>query len=186
MKIKISNPQKILRILGLVGVVTVSLTSPFAGTQLVKELVKYYIKKQKFERQRFLQDLERLQDRKLINYQELSDERVEMTITKNGKEKLLIYKLDELQLKKPARWDSLWRLVIFDIPHYRKKARDAFRLKLKDMRFYPLQKSVFITPYPCEDELDFLGTLFKVRDYILILYVSRFEGEEKLRHHFNI
>src|SRR3989344_1042776 len=186
MRIKNSNPYKLLKILAITGAVVISLSSPFGGTKLVKERIKHYIRKRRFERKRFLQDLKRLQRRELIKYKELPDGKVEMTITKNGTEKLLSYDLDNLQLKKPEKWDGLWRLVMFDIPHYHKKARDAFRQKLKDMRFYPLQKSVFLTPYPCEDEIDFLGTIFNVRNCVLILDVKTFEGEGKLRHFFNI
>jgi len=186
MKVKKSNPYKLLKILALSGAIVISLSSPFGGTKLVKELITHYLKNREFQRKRFLQDLKRLQRRELIKYKELPDGKIEMTITKNGKEKLLSYDLDDLQLKKPEKWDGLWRLVMFDIPHYHKKARDAFRHKLKDMKFYPLQKSVFLTPYPCEDEIDFLGTVLSVRNCVLILYVKTFEGEEKLRHHFNI
>lgn len=75
---------------------------------------------------------------------------------------------------------------MFDIPHNHRTARDALRKKLLDLKFYPLQKSVFITPYPCEDEVDFIASIFDIRKYILILYVVYFEGEEKLKHHFNI
>ena len=75
---------------------------------------------------------------------------------------------------------------MFDIPHDHKIARDAFRTKLEDLKFYSLQKSVFITPYPCEKEIEFIATVFDVRKHVLILYVSRFEGEEKLKHHFGV
>lgn len=88
---------------------------------------------------------------------------------------------------KSGAWDKKWRLVIFDIPTYQKNAREALRHKIKEMGFYPLQKSVFITPYPCEDEIDFISSVFEIdRNNVLILEVSKFEGEEKLRNYFKI
>lgn len=44
-------------------------------------------------------------------------------------------------------WDGLWRLVIFDIKEIKKKMRDLFREKLKELGFAQLQKSVWITPH---------------------------------------
>ena len=58
--------------------------------------------------------------------------------------------------------------------------------KLKALGFYPIQKSVFLTPYACEKEIDFVCSIFEVREHVLIFYVSHFEGEEKLKHHFKL
>ncbi len=182
-----SNRYKILECLALgTGFFVVSLISPTSGAKIVQNIIRGYIRRKSFERQRFLKDLKHLQERKLIDYHDLRDGKVKITLTKSGKEKILLYQLENLRLKKPVRWDRKWRLVLFDIPHEHKKARDAFRQKLKSLCFYPLQKSVFITPYPCEDEIDFLASIFEVQNYILLLYVSNFEGEEKLKHHFQV
>lgn len=99
---------------------------------------------------------------------------------------MLKYQIDDIKLKKPAAWDKKWRLVMFDIPQEYRLARDAFRKKLKDLKFHQLQKSVFLTPYPCEDEIDFIAEIFDVRKHTLFLIVEGFEGEEKLRYLFNV
>jgi len=189
MKIKIrrnSNPFKILKALAMTGAIVLALSSPFGANKILEEALKYYIKNRVIKRQRFLRDLKNLQYRRLINYRELADDRIELVITRRGKETMLNFRIDEMQLKKPPRWDRRWRLVMFDIPHHQKRARDALRGKLKNLGFYQLQKSVFITPYPCEDEIDFLGEIFEVRRHILILSVDHFEGEEKFVHHFDL
>ena len=164
----------------------VSILSPAAGAQLIRAGLKSYIRKKNFEKDRFLRDLKNLQKRELINYHQLADGQVEITITKNGKKQMLKYQLDDIQLKKPRRWDGKWRLIIFDIPHSYKPARDALRRKLLTLEFYPLQKSVFITPYPYENEIDFICSIFDIRKYVLVLYVNYFEGAEKLKHHFGL
>ena len=56
--------------------------------------------------------------------------------------------------------DGEWRIVIFDIPEKFKKAREALRMKLKELGFLELQKSVFIFPYECEDEINFIVEVF--------------------------
>lgn len=187
-----SKPYRLLKYLAIgTGVLTLSLIAPASGAMFVKSFLHSYFKKKGFDKYRLLNDLKNLQSRKLISYQEESNGEesngiVKITLTKNGREKMLRYKIDEMEIKKPARWDRQWRLVMFDIPHYKRRARDAFRSKLKNLEFYPIQKSVFITPYPCEDEIDFIASIFNVRKNVLILYVSHFEGEEKLRDHFKI
>jgi DNA-binding transcriptional regulator PaaX len=182
-----SRPYKILKYLALgAGFLVISTASPYGGALAVRGLIKEYFHKRGFEKYRFLNDLKNLQKRELIDYQDLGDGKIKITITKKGQQKTLVYSIDELKIKKPNRWDKKWRLVMFDIPHNYKKARDAFRAKLRNLDFYPLQKSVFLTPYPCEDELEFLASVFDIRKYILILYVNHFEGEEKLKHYFKL
>ncbi|MFH1162049.1 MAG: hypothetical protein V1696_02115 [Candidatus Jorgensenbacteria bacterium] len=183
---KNSRPHQFLKGLAIgSGVLAISLVSPLGGARLIQGLIKSYFRKKRFEKEAFLRDLKNLQSRKLVDYRELESGRVEIKITKLGKGTILRYSLDGIKLKDQT-WDGKWRLIMFDIPHRHKAARDAFRKKLKDLKFYPLQKSVFLTPYPCEDEIDFIASIFDVRKYILILYIDHFEGEEKLRHHFKL
>jgi len=184
---KNSRPYQILKYLALgSGILLLGTISPVAGAQLIKAGIKSYIRKKRFEKEKFLRDLKNLQKRELIDYRESEDGKIEIKITKKGKEGILRYQIDEIRLKRPQRWDRRWRLIMFDIPHSHRSARDVFRKKLLDLKFYPLQKSVFITPYPCEDEIDFIASIFEVRKYVLILYVSNFEGEEKLKHYFGV
>lgn len=168
------------------GVITISLISPMSGSLIIRSLIQGYFRNKRFERLRFLRDLRNLQQRKLVRYRELNDGHVEIKITKRGKLKTLQYKLDELQLRPPKRWDRKWRLVLFDIPYYQKQARDALRQKLENMKFYRLQKSAYLIPYPCENEIDFLRSVFDIHNGVLILYIDHFEGEEKLKHYFNL
>jgi DNA-binding transcriptional regulator PaaX len=168
------------------GVLLISMVSPMAGASMVGDLLRGYFNKRSFERTRFLNDLNNLQKRELIDYKESKGGNVQITITKAGRQKMLSYDIDNIHLKKTGRWDRKWRLIIFDVPVAQKQARDAFGRKLRSMSFYPLQKSVYITPYPCEDEIEFLAMIFDVRRHVLILHISDFEGEEKLIRYFGL
>ncbi len=155
----------------------------------MRNLVRQYFRNKHWRRKQFLRDLRNLQKRELIQYRELRDSRtgeVEIVLTKQGKHEMLRYSLDEIALNITAPWDQTWRLILFDIPHAKRQARDALRGKLLQLGFYALQKSVFITPRQCEREIDFIAAIFDVRKHILILPVSRFEGDEKLQHYFRI
>ncbi len=67
------------------------------------------------------------------------------------------------------KWDKKWRVIIFDIPQELHNKRNIFRQRLKSLGFYMIQKSVFVFPYPCEDELSEYCKKIKINDYINIL-----------------
>ncbi|MBI5220658.1 MAG: hypothetical protein HY978_02370 [Candidatus Liptonbacteria bacterium] len=168
------------------GVIIISLLSPPTGAKLLQIGLAGYFRKRRFERYRLRRDLKKLQDRSLVSWREHTDGRIEIKLARRGEEVMLVHKLDSLALPRPKHWDNKWRLITFDIPHSCKRARDAFRRKLRDLNFHPLHKSVFLTPFPCEDEIDFLAAVLDVRPHVLILEVCHFEGEAKLKRHFNL
>ena len=92
----------------------------------------------------------------------------------------------ELKIKRPSRWDGIWRIVIFDIPDRHKWARDTLRKQLKVMGFYQMQKSVFVSAFPCEEELKFLSSLLNVGGYLRIIMASTISDENDLREFFKV
>lgn len=182
MRIKDSQTRKILRYLALAGgVAALSIAAPL----LPHQLLKAYFRSRRFEKRKFLQDLKRLQERELIALRELPDGTVEMRLRKKGEHIALRYHFETMSIARPKQWDGAWWLVMFDISRKHNKARDALRMKLKDLGFYQLQESVFIFPFPCEKEIDALAAFWGVRNSVLLMRVSQFEGEEKLKHHFH-
>lgn len=77
-------------------------------------------------------------------------------------------------------------MVLFDIPEKIRKGRDALRDKLKDLGFYELQKSVWVHPYPCEDEINFITEVFDLRPYIRFAEIAKITNEAKLKLHFKL
>lgn len=84
------------------------------------------------------------------------------------------------------KWDSQWRIVIFDIPERFKKARNALSLTLKKMGFYPLQKSVFVHPFECADEIDFVIEFWNMRPYVRLVLATHIDNELHLKNHFGL
>lgn len=107
-------------------------------------------------------------------------------ITKKGESKLKSFSIDILEIKKPKKWDGKWRVVMFDLPIKYKKVRDSFRFKLKQIGFIQLQKSVWVYPYPCTDELLFIADYYKVEKYIEILIVEEILNDKKLLNIFSL
>jgi len=123
---------------------------------------------------------------KLIDCKENKDGTVSMTLNRKGKILTLKYNLENLKIKKPIRWDNLWRIVIFDIPEYQKAARMALSSKLKKLGFYPMQKSVFIYPYDCKKEIDFIVEIFDVRPFVRFIIAKETDIDLDLKRKFKI
>ena len=123
---------------------------------------------------------------KLVDYKEDKENFVKIVLTKEGQKKALKFKIDEMEIKKSPKWDKEWRVVIFDIPERFKKAREALREKLKDLGFIKLQESVFVFPYECEDEIDFIVEVFLIRPFVRFMRVKSFTNEEQIRLKFGL
>jgi CRISPR-associated endonuclease Cas2 len=109
-----------------------------------------------------------------------------MILTDNGKKKALTYNIDAMKIKKPTKWDGKWRMVLFDIPEKHKKAREAFREALKDLEFHEFQKSVFIHPYECQNELDYIIELFQLRPYVRTVTATKLDNELHIKKVFEL
>lgn len=109
--------------------------------------------------------IKRLEKRKLVSWSETNG-KLKLVLTEDGRRKVLKYRLEELKLKKPEKWDGLFRVIIFDIPENKKGVREMFRKKLKDLEFYQLQKSVFVTQYECRDEIEFLKNFYEIPSHV--------------------
>lgn len=83
-------------------------------------------------------------------------------------------------------WDGLWRVVTFDIPDRRKVVREALRAKLKLLGFFPLQKSVFVHPAPCEKEIAYIAGFFSAEPHIHLIRAKHIDPEHQIREHFGL
>ena len=140
----------------------------------------------KFDKKQAITAINHLKRERFIEYVADKDGKTIMRITKKGEIKLRAFAINLIEIKKPNRWDGKWRLVIFDIPIRFRKAREALRWKIKDLGFVQLQKSVWIYPYPCEDEILFIADFFGVGKYVEILTADSFLRENKFKKHFNL
>lgn len=122
--------------------------------------------------------MKRLQKQEMIAIREKED-RVSIEITEKGKRRLLEYDFENIKLKAKKR-DGKWRLIIFDIPEYKKRNRDMFRKKLLQLGCIRLQDSVFVSAFPCKDEIDFLAHYLEISDYIAVVVLSKIERGEEL------
>ena len=123
---------------------------------------------------------------RLINYREDNQGVVSLVLTEKGRRLALRYNPDHLAIKTPENWDKKWRLVMFDIPENKRGARDALRLKLKELGFKELQHSVFVYPYECANEINFVVEFFEVRPHVHLATVESLTNEADLLLKFDL
>ncbi|MFA4890251.1 MAG: CRISPR-associated endonuclease Cas2 [Candidatus Paceibacterota bacterium] len=182
MAIKSETKQKILLLL-LAGVALGLSRSPKNYFRILEGISKEW---KEIDRNKLIRAVREFYRDKIVDYKENKDGIVEIILTKGGKQKALKYQIDEIKIKKPEKWDGKWRMVVFDIPEKKKKAREALRNKLQDLGFQELQKSVLIFPYECEDEIDFIVEVFEIRPYVRFLKVDSFTNEEQFKIKFKL
>jgi len=142
-------------------------------------------KRFKTKKHSFIKSLKALKRDRLVDFREEKNFS-KIVITEKGREKILKYDLDSLEIKKSKKWDGIWRIVTFDIPEDIRPARDALRAKLKELGFYQLHKSVFVFPYPCLSEIQFIEEIFKIGPYVNFIEAKTIEGDDWLRSKFNL
>src|SRR3989338_2348265 len=128
------------------------------AARLLKYVEKYIGPKPRLNR-RISQAVNRLRERGLIERVDtekgtalrLTSKGVRLTETIEEEEKLY-------EIKKPKRWDTKWRIVIFDIWERRRSVRDRLRSILRTNGFVKVQNSVWVYPYDCEELFVFLRT----------------------------
>jgi DNA-binding transcriptional regulator PaaX len=157
--------------------------SPHMHFKIIKTASKEW---QKIDQRVLRKSIRRLYQSKLVDVKEEENGALSLTLTDNGEKKILQYDLDKIKIKKPLEWDGVWRMVVFDIPESQKQGRDALVGKLKQLGFYPLQKSVFLHPYECKEEIDFIVELFDLRPFVRFMRVKEIDVELDLKHRFGL
>jgi hypothetical protein len=138
----------------------------------------------KINRRALYEAIRKLYQSKMVGYKEKSDGTVAIMLNNNGEKKVLEYNLDKLKIKKPKNWDGFWRIIVFDIPEHKKKARDALSAKLKSLGLIP--KSVFVYPHHCYDEIQFITEIFEIAPYVRFILAKEIDTALELKHKFGL
>ena len=167
--------KDILTWLAVGGVIAIAAASPYFGAHLVQSFLKGKKHKPKSTENAF----RRLFRQGYIVIHK-SNHQIYLSLTEAGRKKAGIYQLNDLEIKKPIRWDGKWRIAIFDIPDSNRFAREALRGFLKRLEFFQLQKSVWVHAFDCKDEIALLSSLFGFNEQQLRLIVTGDVGDDTL------
>lgn len=179
---KLPPAKDILRILAGAGAVGAIFVFPGAAPALGS----LFLGQKQYGRWQAKQIISQLGKRKYVKTEYLNDGRVRVKITKVGMTKALTYELDNMKLSIPKKWDRKWRVIIFDIPKKYNRVRDLFRMRIKQLGLYKFQDSVYVSPYRCFDEVEFLRELYGVSITVQYLLVDKIEDDQLLKEHFEL
>lgn len=136
--------------------------------------------------QQLRRSIKALYESKLLEEKQNKDGTVTLILSGKGKRKALTYNIDEMQIKTPAHWDGKWRIVLFDVPEKIKGSREIIRFYLKNLGFYEFQKSVFIHPFDCQNEIEYIIENFQLRKFVRFIAADFIDNELHLKKHFKL
>jgi len=175
--------KDLLKYLAFGGVLTLAMLSPVSGHKVLKGLLKHL--KYKVKQLRF--SAYYLKKRGMVEFVKENGKEVTVKITNNGRKYLKTFDLENMQLNRQFGWDGKWRLVIFDVPEKYKNAREALRQKLKDLDLVRLQDSVWVTPYPCDNEIRFIREVFNIPFNVDVIITDDLKHHEiRLKKYFKL
>lgn len=139
---------------------------------------------EKFNQWRLKQVIKRMQSAKYIEI-DTKTEIPKITITKKGSRRLLQFNVDSMILDE-TNWDGKWRLIIYDVKTEKRQNSEQFRKSLNKLKLLKLQRSVYLTPFKCEDHIEYLRILYDVGNEVVILKVKEIENELAYRKYFGV
>ena len=91
-----------------------------------------------------------------------------------------------MKIERPIIWDKLWRMFSFDIPEDKKVIRDGIREHFLKLGFYELHDSVFVYPFDCFKEVEYISELHDVRKHIRFILATHIDNAPHLKKFFRI
>ena len=179
--------KKIIKGIFLAGGIAIAMTDPKFGYKILPKLIKHfsYKAKNKKERKKVYDTFYRLRQQNLIIFENRGGQ-LFISLTKEGKEKAGKYQIDDLEIKKPKKWDGKWRVLIFYIKNKKNIKREALRGKIKELGLHQLQKSVWVHPYNFSEEIGLLRSFFGLsKDEMKIIIALEIEDDKKIRKIFH-
>jgi len=188
---KIQKPHKpqslsvtILKLVGIgVAITAASIISPPFLYILVKGYLKYQLR-DKYTTKQIQKSFAYLHRKKFIAYTG-KGKKGKIILTALGQRHFKKLQLKDVTIKKNT-WDGKWRFLLFDIAETYRTERHIFRKKLQEMGFYHFQRSVFVTPHKCEQEIKSIKMLLGLESSVYLITASRFPGDDKLVKEFGL
>lgn len=189
---KYPKTKDILYLLGIGTLITASIFMP--GISLAAGAIMRFKRKNDWENSQkewtkfnpyiLRRNLKRLHQQKIVEVIE-EDGREIIKLTNKGRTKYLKFRLEQLSLN-GGSWDGKWRVVMYDISKFKRNQQENFRRVLKYINFLQLQKSIYLTPYPCEEQIAYLREYFNVGSEVLFMRVDKIENEEIYKQYFKL
>jgi len=173
--------DEVIRYAALSGMLTAVILAPNAVKALDKPLRALDKKLDTRQREREAQRIVRYMKQK--GYLS-GDYEHGLQLTTKAKKRLKQIELQEIQIHMPEKWDKIWRIVVYDIPEIKRYARHQLSTGLRRLGCHQLQRSTWVTPFPCRDEISAVAAHFAVDTFISYFEVIKLDNEEVLVKRF--
>lgn len=105
---------------------------------------------------------------------------LKMWLTSLGKKKTTKLNFQRLIVARPKHWNRKWWQVAADIPtEDYKNAADMLRWKLKEMKFYPLQRTLWLYPFDPRKELDLIIRHYGIEKFVTVMEINRLDKSDE-------
>jgi DNA-binding transcriptional regulator PaaX len=174
----------ILRLIVGGGAIATIVIAPNMAKVIDKPVYDYFKKLNKRQREReFKRLLYYVKQRGLVESTS-EDYAHGLVITDKGRKRLNRREFETLNIAQPKKWDNRWRLVFFDIPEEHKIGRRQLITKLKLLGFVQLQRSVWVYPFPCRQEVELVTSKYEVQKYVSYVEAVGIDAEDLLKKRF--
>lgn len=157
---------KAVGVMGLAGVTVVSPNASGAFARLLDDSLP-----DEPLRKRVFAELKR---QKLIQI-DTEQENIRITITPSGAYRLLALGADEVEIPYMKKWDNRWRLVCFDIPKGKNNERSYFNRRLHELNFTMIQKSMWVHPFECFDQIRIVTDYANLSRYVSVMEITKLD-----------
>ena len=180
--------QIVLAALGIGVIIGGTLVTPNFPIILsnIITLIKDF-KKKDISRKRVNRVLQNLEKKEIIYLEKKGDE-VYVHLKNFFHPTILKYSLKAIfDLKKrDKKWQGKWYLVMFDVPEIQRNKRVYLRKFLKQIGFYPYQKSVYVFPFECEEEISLIKKIVEGGKYMSYIVADKIEHESEAKIYFQL
>lgn len=152
--------KDVLVLLAAGCLITSLFISPNASGALAKILQPLLT--EKWRGKRVLQRLRRLKYVRI----EKRDGQAFLVLTKLGKKISRRVGFERIEITRPKHWDKRWRILVFDIPERKRMERDILRAKIRQLGFREFQRSVWVLPWPCQQEIEYIIELYSLEYFV--------------------
>ena len=170
----------IVAAVALAGILVVAVAAPKAT-----KLLKGVDFPSRNPAQRFRERISRLKKKGLVRWS-VKNGIYRLELTEAGKKHAKQIQKGVVEIKRPRRWDHMWRIIIFDIPEKKKGLREKVRRMLRSLGLYRLQDSVWVHPYDFEEITEVLKKDLQVGSEMRYIVAAAIEWDEPIRAHFGL
>ena len=131
--------------------------------------------------------LKEFRRQKLVVEQNLGDQ-IKVQLTPAGMVRLQKLFINEIEIDLPTKWDKKWRVISFDVPINFSAKRIAFVDKLRSLGFVMIQKSLWVHPAPCLNQIEDIAQHYNLHRYCSFMEISKLDSptQAKLLKKFNL